>query len=147
MKIRKLLRLFIPVCALAVASCTNEELISEASQTQRGRDFAEAFHARLGDVDPNHTWVDATVGKVSVTTDEKANVVIYALGLNGNGLIKLKHTVVDGAAEVKYDIPLGAKNIVLRAYNNNDLLFTFISVSTGSSKGRRCKCYQDQNKK
>lgn len=34
-----------------------------------------------------------------------------------------------------------------RAYNNNDLLFTFISVSTGSSNGRRCKCYQDQNKK
>ena len=129
MKIRTLLRIFIPVCALAAASCTNEELISEASQTQRGRDFAEAFHARLGDVDPNHTWVDATVGKVSVTTDEKANVVIYALGLNGNGLIKLKHTVVDGAAEVKYDIPLGAKNIVLRAYNKNGNVYKTLDPS------------------
>jgi len=129
MKIRNFLRILVPVCALTAVSCTNEELVLDASQTQRGRDFAQAFEARFGSIDPNHTWVDGTVGKVTVTTDEKANIVIYALGFNGNGLLNLKHTVVDGTAMVKYDIPLGAKNIVLRAYNNNGNVYKTLDPS------------------
>jgi len=119
MKFRKFLRILIPVCALAAVSCTNEELILDASQTQRGRDFAEAFKARFENIDPNHTWIDGTVGKVMVTTDEKANIVVYGLGRSDNTALRLKRCVVEGTQEVKYDIPMGCKDIIIRAYNNH----------------------------
>ena len=119
MKLRNFLRIMIPVCALATVSCTNEELILEASQTQRGRDFAQAFKARFDNIDPNHTWVDGTVGKVTVTTDEKANVVIYGFGRSDGKALRLKRCVVEGTQEVKYDIPMGCKSVVIRAYNNH----------------------------
>ncbi len=119
MTFRKFLRILIPVCTLAAVSCTNEELILDASQTQRGRDFAEAFKARFENIDPNHTWIDGTVGKVMVTTDEKANIVVYGLGRSDNTAIRLKRCVVEGTQEVKYDIPMGCKDIIIRAYNNH----------------------------
>ena len=118
MDIKKLLGILIPVCLLSVTSCTNEEYIQEASQSQRGRDFREAFHAHFGNIDPNHTWVDGTVGTVTVTTDQEANVVIYGLGLEDHTLLRLKQCIVNGTQEVKYDVPMGCKSVVLRAYNS-----------------------------
>ncbi len=118
MKFRNFLRNLLPVCVLAIASCPNAELILDASKTQRGRDFASAFEARFGSVDPNHTWVDGTVGKVTVTTDQAANIVIYGLGRSDGTLLRLKRCVVNGTQEVKYDIPKGCKSVVLRAYND-----------------------------
>ncbi len=120
MKIRFFLRNLLPVCVLAIASCTNEEIILDASQTQRGREFAQAFKARFGEIDPNHTWVDGSVGKVTVTTDQAANIVIYGLGRTDGTLLRLKRCVVNGTQEVKYDIPAGCQKVVLRAYNNGN---------------------------
>ncbi len=120
MNLRKFLRMMIPVCALAAVSCTNEELVLDASQTQRGREFAQAFKARFGEIDPNHTWVDGSVGKVTVTTDQAANIVIYGLGRTDGTLLRLKRCVVNGTQEVKYDIPAGCQKVVLRAYNNGN---------------------------
>lgn len=120
MKFRNFLRILIPVCALAATvSCTNEELIVQASQSKRGRDFAEAFKARFQNIDPNHTWIDGTVGKVVVTTEEPTNIVIYGLGRSDLAAIRLKRCVVDGTQMVKYDVPLGCKSVVMRAYNNH----------------------------
>ena len=119
MKLRNFLRILIPVCALATVSCTNEELIVDASQSPRGRAFADAFRARFENIDPNHTWVDGTVGKVIVTTDEKANIVIYGLGRSDGTLLRLKRCVVEGTQEVHYDVPMGCKSVVLRAWNQN----------------------------
>ena len=119
MKFRNYLKVLFPVCALSMfMSCQNQEVVLEASQTQRGRDFAEDFHAHFNNIDPNHTWVDGTVGSVMVTTESKANVVIYGLGLNDGTLLRLKSCVVEGTQEVKYDVPLGCKSVVLRAYNS-----------------------------
>ncbi len=119
MKLKNFLRILIPVCALSTVSCTNEELILDASQTQRGREFAEAFKARFDNIDPNHTWIDGTVGKVMVTTDEQANIVIYGLGRSDNTALRLKRCVVEGTQEVKYDIPMGCKKVVIRAWNEH----------------------------
>ncbi|MBR3093445.1 MAG: hypothetical protein IKG99_10580 [Bacteroidaceae bacterium] len=119
MNLRKFLRILIPVCALATVSCTNEELIVDASQSPRGRAFADAFRARFENIDPNHTWIDGSVGKVMVTTDEKANIVIYGLGRSDGTLLRLKRCVVEGTQEVHYDVPMGCKSVVLRAWNQN----------------------------
>lgn len=127
MKLRYFLRIMIPVCALATVSCTNEELILEASQTQRGRDFAQAFKARFDNIDPNHTWIDGTVGKVMVTTDEKANITIYGLGRSDNAAIRLKRCVVDGTQEVHYDIPMGCETVVIRAWNEHGNAYKTLS--------------------
>lgn len=119
MNLRKFLRILIPVCALAAVSCTNEELIVDASQSQRGRNFAEAFKARFDNIDPNHTWVDGSFGKVVVTTDEPANIEIYGLGRSDRVPLRLKRTVVNGTKEVHYDIPYGCKDVVMRAFNTH----------------------------
>ncbi len=132
MNLRKFLRMMIPVCALAAVSCTNEELILDASQTQRGREFAQAFKARFGEIDPNHTWVDGSVGKVTVTTDQPANIVIYGLGRTDGTLLRLKRCVVNGTQEVKYDIPAGCQKVVLRAYNNGNNFNEYKTLDPGN---------------
>ena len=119
MKLRDFYTILILVGALAAVSCTNEELIVEASQSPRGRAFAEAFKARFDNIDPNHTWIDGTVGKVMVTTDEKANIVIYGIGRSDGTLLRLKRCVVEGTQEVHYDIPMGCKKVVIRAWNEH----------------------------
>ena len=143
MRLRNFLKTLIPVCTLLLMSCTNEELILDASQTQRGRAFAEAFKARFDNIDPNHTWIDGTVGKVIVTTDEKANIVVYGLGRSDGTLLRLKRCVVEGTQEVHYDIPMGCEKVVIRAWNkhgdayktlnpNNENDEAILLISTGT---------------
>lgn len=119
MKLRKKIKFLFPLCALALAACVNEEIVLEASQSERGRAFAESFKSKFGDIDPNHTWIDGTVGNVLVTTDQKANVVVYGLGRSDGAVLRLKRCVVEGTQEVKFDIPSGCEKIVVRAWNEN----------------------------